>query len=233
MFVYSILYIYITYIYIPTVYLALRTKGSHESPQIMATAFAPGQGLPMNTMSADDGSYSAFTARTIGKNHVMAGILIATLVTLIILMMFVFMYYCYKYKECMAACDKLKAAKDKAAKAALVKEEADKENMTNLNTGGNNPQWHNQMGDAGWGGTLHSSYQMGQPRVWSASAEGPHEMTTAPNHATRDPNMACPSDASRTANNEALALAAAGGLDLEGTAKVMSDDELIKVMNGG
>lgn len=52
----------------------------------------------------------------------------------------------------------------------------------NLVTGGNNPYPFLQMGDAGWGGPLHSTYQSGDSRVFgAANANHPgDDIVTAP-----------------------------------------------------
>lgn len=99
---------------------------------------------------------------------------------------------------------------------------------SNLLTGGNNPQWQNQFGDAGWGGSMHSTYQPGQARVWGASAEGGHSMATVPQLST-----SCNGKASPAAVGEAHALVAAqaaGGHD--GSAKNMDDSALESIMRG-
>jgi len=48
----------------------------------------------------------------------------------------------------------------------------------NMVTGGNNPQWYQQKGNAGFGGSMDSLYNLGQGRVWGASATGPDAITT-------------------------------------------------------
>ena len=53
--------------------------------------------------------------------------------------------------------------------------------MSNAVTGGNNPQWQHQMGDAGWGGSLGSTYRMTDGRVYGASNSGwAHDPTESP-----------------------------------------------------
>ena len=106
--------------------------------------------------------------------------------------------------------------------------------LGNLSTGGNNPLPFMQMGDAGWGGSMHSTYQKGQPRVWGASAEGGHSMAVVPQ--ARSCGSGCDSGGmmmSPAAVGEAQALMAAQSLEPAGSAKNMSDDALMRVMNGG
>ena len=98
----------------------------------------------------------------------------------------------------------------------------------NLVTGGNNPMWQGQMGDAGWGGSLHSSYRPGDSRVYSASAHSP---THVPAVVPRQSGSTCPAPACAVALDEAGAHAVLqGGPAL--SAKGMSDEALVGVMNG-
>jgi hypothetical protein len=112
--------------------------------------------------------------------------------------------------------------------------------LGNLNTGSNNPLWQMQMGDAGWGGSMHSTYQEGQPRVWGASAEGGHDMDVVPQSVRTCGGADCsvsarpPCAVSPAAVGEVDALTAVQALEpASSSAKGMSDDALMSIMNGG
>ncbi len=119
--------------------------------------------------------------------------------------------------------------------------------LGNLSTGNNNPLWQHQMGDAGWGGSMHSTRQPGEQRVWSASADGPHTMgvtnrgLTGSSQTHQDTLLSGCGAVSASAQGEAATLPGAGALDLTGSPPlslgggeaVMSDDALVRVMNGG
>lgn len=124
---------------------------------------------------------------------------------------------------------------NKAAKGGMLGTDP----LGNLNTGSNNPMWYKQMGDAGWGGSMHSTYQHGQPRVWGASAEGGHDMALVPQGSDSCGGANCslsarmPCAVSPAAVSEADALTAVQALDPSSSAKSMSDDALMSIMNGG
>lgn len=98
-----------------------------------------------------------------------------------------------------------------------------KSRFSNLRTGSNNPLWWHGMGDAGWGGSMHSTYQDGQSRVYGVSAEGGNDLV-----AKTHPSQACGGLSSPGAAAEARAQGV-----LSGSAKNMSDDQLVRVMSGG
>lgn len=110
--------------------------------------------------------------------------------------------------------------------------------LGNLNTGSNNPLWHHQMGDAGWGGSMHSTYQQGQSRVWGASAEGGHDMAVVPQSVHGCGGVDCSVSSApacavgAAAVGEAHALLSAQAFEPAESAKNMSDDALMLVMNG-
>jgi hypothetical protein len=93
--------------------------------------------------------------------------------------------------------------------------------------------WNKQMGDAGWGGSLHSTYQPGQARVWGASAEGGHTMAVAP-IGVRNCGNGLGGGVSQAAIGEAQVLTAVQAVEPPpgATAKNMNDDTLVGVMNG-
>lgn len=155
----------------------------------------------------------------IGRNpRTWSAVIIAMVVVIVVLVVTVVVYY-NKLAEC-----------EKAAKGGFLGTSP----LGNLNTGGNNPMWQSQMGDAGWGGSMHSSYQPGEARVYGASAEGGHALVVHP-----EASMSCGGGgfgaprASVAALSEAAALDAAGALPAAGSAKDMDDDALMSVMNGG
>jgi hypothetical protein len=94
--------------------------------------------------------------------------------------------------------------------------------MSNLVSGGNNPNWHHGAQSAGWGGSMHSTTQPGESRAYGASAEGPHTPS-----ARNVPTYSC-GDQSPAAADEAVMLDALQA----GSAKDMSDEALMAVMSG-
>jgi hypothetical protein len=168
--------------------------------ETMATTMA--DYMPAGTV--DNLAYHAFAAKPNRTAFVFAamGALILVLVILTVV-------YHTKYAECQGSA---------------------KGSFSNLLTGGNNPQWHNQMGDAGWGGTLHSTYQPGQSRVYGASAAGGHNEVAVPTGVVRG----CGGGVSSIAAEDAHGLVAAQAFDAStsGSAKNMSDDALMRVMKG-
>lgn len=158
-------------------------------------------------------AYSKFAHQNFGQHPKRwAAIFLATVVVAIVLLI-LWLVYLKKYNDC---------------------EDALKGSMTggppsNLLTGGNNPQWQNQMGNAGWGGSMQSTYQPGQARVWGASADGPHTMVEVP-HLVQQ----CGAPVDRTAVGDANVLEDLQALDVGATtAKTMTDEALLRVMNGG
>jgi hypothetical protein len=143
-------------------------------------------------------------------------IFIAMAVVLLIFIVLTVMYY-NMYREC-----------ESGAKGSMLGTNP----LGNLNTGSNNPLWQNQMGDAGWGGSMHSTYQPGQPRVWGASAEGGHTMAVVP-RVVRHCRNGLGKGISPAAVGEARVLTAAQAFEPAASAKNMSDDALMRVMNGG
>jgi hypothetical protein len=147
----------------------------------------------------------ALAFHTFGRNPKATGVVMIAMVVLLLLFIILFIVYMGKYKDC--------ENKDKF--------------HGNLSTGGNNPMWHNQMGDAGWGGTMHSTYQPGESRVYSSSAEGGHTAAVTPGK-----THSC-GGVSSAAAGEAQALHAVQAIGHTDSAKNMSDDALMRVMNGG
>jgi len=98
----------------------------------------------------------------------------------------------------------------------------------NLRNGSNNPLWWHGMGDAGHGGSMHSDYNYGASRVYGASADPAAGHYISPK---AYPRQGCDPSLNPGAVAEAYALKAAGAYG--GSAKNMSDDQLMKVMNGG
>ena len=169
-------------------------------------------------MSSDQGVRMAvgqLASHTIGRNPKMWGIIfIATALVLLIFIILTIMYY-NKYRDC------------ESSKAHGMHEGMRGTYPSgNLYTGNNNPLWHYQMGDAGWGGTLHTTHQKGQSRVWGVSADGDHQEAVVPR------GHYSSSAAGSAALGEAHVLSAAQA-DPSGTAKHMNDDDLLHVMNGG
>ena len=85
------------------------------------------------------------------------------------------------------------------------------------------------MGDAGWGGPMHATHLPGDSRVHSASAEGLH----VPAVATSSMLGCTAGDMSSAALQEANMLSAAQGHNVSSSsAKTMSDESLVGIMNG-
>lgn len=100
---------------------------------------------------------------------------------------------------------------------------------SNLINGGNNPMWNMQRGDAGWGGSMHSTYQDGQQRIWGASAEGPNDFGVQNN-----PYQSCASQ-SYIGAEEAQAMGPRNGLGAVGYGadpSALSDHALGQQMMG-
>jgi len=154
---------------------------------------------------------------TFGRNPKTTGVVFIALVIMLLLFIILFIAYLNKYKDC-----------ENGSKGKFHGTNP----LGNLNTGGNNPMWQGQVGDAGWGGSMHSSHQPGQTRVWGASAEGGHAMAVAP-VGVRSCGSGLGGGVSPAAVGEAQALTAAQAFDPSGSAKNMSDDALMRVMNGG
>lgn len=152
--------------------------------------------------------------QTFGRNPKAAAVIFAAVLVLLLVFIVVAVVYINKYRDCASG-----------SKGSFL----GTRQFGNLNTGGNNPIWQGQVGDAGWGGTMHSTYQNGQARVWGASAEGDHDKAITPVgvHTCGAPGAA--------AMDEAQTLMAAQAFDASnsGSAKAMSDDALVRVMNGG
>lgn len=176
-------------------------------------ALAPG----MTSTQGAKQAASALAYHTIGRNPKTTGVICIAMVVMLLLFIILFIVYLNKYKDC-----------DKGSQGTFLGTSP----LGNLNTGGNNPMWHKQMGDAGWGGSMHSSYQPGQSRIWGASAEDGHTMAVAP-VGVRSCGSGLGGGVSPAALGEAQALTAAQGFKPSGTAKNMSDDALMRVMNGG
>jgi hypothetical protein len=149
----------------------------------------------------------------IGRNPKIWGIIFIAMAVVLLIFIVLFIVYFNKYKECGSG-----------GKSGMLGTNP----LGNLNTGGNNPLWHYQMGDAGWGGPMHSTHQQGQPRVWGASAESDHDMGVVSQSI-----RGCGGSVSPAAVGEAQALTAAQAFEPAGSAKNMSDDDLMRVMNGG
>jgi hypothetical protein len=114
----------------------------------------------------------------------------------------------------------------------------------NMVTGGNNPQWYQQKGNAGFGGSMDSLYNLGQGRVWGASAAGPDAITTL-----NSAYVNCDSGYAPDALGEARVLyeiqaldpainmtvldAGGGAHDLGVTAKGVDDNALMRLMQQG
>lgn len=155
----------------------------------------------------------ALAHHVIGKNPKTWGVIFIAMVIVLILFIVLFVVYLNKYRDC-----------ESGAKGSMVGTNP----LGNLNTGSNNPLWQMQMGDAGWGGSMHSTYQLGQPRVWGASAEGGHDLAVVPRTV-----RSCKTPVSPAAVGEAQVLTAAQAFEPAAQAKNMSDDALMRVMNGG
>lgn len=165
---------------------------------------------------------------TIGKYPKAWGIVVISLVVILILLIILVVVYWNRYKECEM---------NHHHKATMLGHP-----LGNLNTGSNNPMWHHQAGDAGWGGPLHTSYQHGESRVWGASAEdqGRHDHhVLVPQYSSGcgdDPMMHSkgvhdPMRGIGHAAAEAHALMAAQAYE-PATMKHLNDDALMHVMNG-
>jgi hypothetical protein len=149
---------------------------------------------------------------TIGRNPTVWGGVFIALVIVLIIFVVLFIVYRYRYKEC-----------DRGRKGGLL-------NMPggNLMTGGNNPLWHNQSGDAGWGGSMHTISSRGpqKPMVAEGKAKAP----------ASSPLEALISRGCDSVDPEAIAeardLVAAHAYEPVKSAKNMSDEALIRVMNG-
>jgi hypothetical protein len=154
--------------------------------------------------------------QVIGRNPKTWAVIFIAMVVVLLIFVVLFIVYLNKYRDC-----------EGAAKGSMLGTDP----LGNLSTGGNNPMWQLQMGDAGWGGSMHSTYQKGQPRVWGASAVGGHEMAVVP----RGSYNCRRGGIGPAAAGEAQALTAVQALDPNsgGSAKHMSDDALMRVMNGG
>jgi hypothetical protein len=187
----------------------LKARDEHKYPIMDAPMVTSTQGAKK---AAGDFAYHTF-----GRNPKTTGVVIIAMVVMLLLFIILFVVYLNKYKDC-----------EHGSQGSFHGTSP----VGNLHTGGNNPMWHKQMGDAGWGGTLHSSHQPGESRVWSSSADGGHTMGVTPVGVT-----SCGSDlrgsVSPSAQGEAQALMAVGAFDPSGSAKNMSDDALVRVMNGG
>ena len=150
----------------------------------------------------------------IGRNPKTSAAIFIGLIVVLIVFIILFVVYFNKYKDC-----------ESGLKGGMLGMNP----LGNLNTGSNNPMWQNQMGDAGWGGSMHSTYQPGESRVWGSSAEGGHNMAVAPVGI-----QSCGRGVSPAAMGEAQALSAVQALDSrKSSAKNMSDDDLIRGLNGG
>lgn len=158
-----------------------------------------------NSVNTLSGSVSSLASRTVGAHPVTYGAVLVAFAAVIIILAIAIMV-------------------EKSGKTSKKGSFLGTSPYGNLNTGGNNPMWHHQMGDGGWGGPMHSTYQGGQSRVWGASAEGGHDGVVVPRAAP-----SCGGGAGPVALDEvALGVTLAGA----GSARGMSDDELTRVMNG-
>lgn len=195
----------------------LKARDEHKSPTMEAN---PTPTMATSSISSSQGARNAasdFARHTFGRNPETTGIIFIAMVVILLFFIILFIVYLNKYKDC-----------DSNGQDSFLGTSP----LGNLNTGGNNPMWHKQMGDAGWGGTMHSSYQPGQSRAWGASAEGSHTMAVAP-VGVRSCGPGLGGGVSPAALGEAQALMAAQGFEPSGSAKNMSDDALMRVMNGG
>ena len=157
--------------------------------------------------------------RVVGRNPNTVGLVLMAMAVLIIVLIVVAIVQHTKYKTC-----------ESARKGTMLGTNP----YGNLNTGGNNPLWQNQAGDAGWGGNMQSTYQDGESRVYGASAEAcnPHHVSVVPQlyqgcNASSYPNCGSTS----MATSEAQALVSAQAM-APATAATMSDNDLQRVMNG-
>lgn len=151
----------------------------------------------------------------IGRNPKIWGVVCIGMAVVIVILIIVIIVAVSKYRECHAAQENLVGSP-----------------YSNLTTGSNNPQWQNQMGDAGWGGSLQSTYQPGQPRVWGASADGGHTMQAEPQQEPLSCAQGTSKSNSYAAAGEARALEAAQAYD-PNTHSSVDDDALVRVLNGG
>lgn len=167
--------------------------------------------------AAGDLAYHAF-----GRNPKTSAIAFAAMTVLLLVFITMAVVYMNKYHDCHAK---------KGGEGFLGTTP-----LGNLSTGNNNPIWHKQMGDAGWGGSMHSSYQPGEARVYGGSAEGGHSMAVTP-VGVRSCGGGLGGGVSAAATGEAHALAAVQALDplnkTSSSAKHMDDEDLAHIMNGG
>ncbi len=175
------------------------------------------------TVDVVKGSATDVANHIIGKNALAWGIAIIVMAVVILALLFMN----------LSAHSKLAACESGTSKSSMQNYGG------NLAITGNSPQWQNQMGDAGWGGPMHSTYQTGEARVWGASAEGPDTDAVIPTfqmpwNAGQVPAAWCGSPGS-AAVGEAAVLSAAGGFDPASvsSAKNMDDSALVRIMNGG
>lgn len=174
------------------------------------------QGAPQGaSQAASNLAYHMF-----GRNPAMTGVIFMAMLVVLLIFIVLFIVYRSKYEDCA-----------QGGKNGFLGTSP----YGNLNTGSNNPLWQLQMGDAGWGGSVHSTYQPGESRVYGASADGGHTMTAAPVL-----HRKCGTPVSPSAMGEAQALTAAqafyedppsGGAPAHKKSD-MSDDALVRVMNG-
>jgi len=151
----------------------------------------------------------------IARNPRTWGIVIIAMAIVLLIVIVVAIKYRTQYKDC-----------ENAHKAHMLGTDP----LGNLNTGSNNPMWYKQMGNAGHGGSMDSTYQEGQPRVWGASAEGGHDMVVEPilHYGS------CGAQVSPAAVGEARTLEALQAVEpTAGSAKGMSDNALMRIMSGG
>ncbi|GFR88171.1 hypothetical protein ElyMa_002510900 [Elysia marginata] len=149
---------------------------------------------------------SDFVYHTFGRNPKATGIVFIAMVIMLLIFVILFLVFMNKHKNC--------ARGSKSPFYGLRP-------LGNLNTGSLNPTWQGQMGDAGWGGPMHSTHQPGQSRIRGASAEGDHVLAVAPvdDHAYEAHH---PEDAD---DDETF--------DRADSVKNMSDEALMRLMNGG
>lgn len=158
-------------------------------------------------------AYSDLAHHIIGRNPKTWGVIFVAMIVVMVILLILWIVYLNKYKDC-----------ESGGKNTFLGTDP----LGNLNTGGNNPMWNLQMGNAGWGGSMQSTYQPGEARVWGASAEGGHAMAVAPHL-----SQGCGTPVSPAAVGEAQVLTAVQAYEPAASAKAMSDDALMRVMNGG
>jgi len=172
-----------------------------------------------NQVSSAQGAKNAVGSlayHTFGRNPKATGVIMIAMMVVLLIFIILFIVYLNKYNDCHKSKGKFLGTNP----------------LGNLNTGSNNPLWQGQMGDAGWGGSMHSTYQPGQARVWGSSAEGGHALAVNP-VSVRSCGTGLGGGVSPAAVGEAQVLTAAQAFDASGSAKNMSDDALMRVMNGG